>query len=343
MSTVIEQKNLIAAKKSENSVCGTEVPLAEAIRRWGNAMSITLLDPAVQIFRAPNIPGVIGYKVSAGCAVVFGDPVCANNDTPALAQAFKDFCSKNNLRMIYTAASKNFADWAHGQISEAKIEVGAELVVDLSKDPSSGQEGRMLRKKLKHSASEGVVIEEYGGNDPLVEKEIESVTANWLQGRKGPQIYLSKVNVFEERHGKRWFYAKQNGKLVGVLLLNQLEAKQAWVLYMVMATPTAPNGTSESLVMHAIAKLRGEGCRYLSLGDAQGEKVGEVKGLGVISSWVAKHSFNASKKIFGLDGRRVYWKKYMPESRPSYLLFSHSSVGLREIVGLLRAINVSLS
>lgn len=320
-----------------------DIPLPEAIRRWGNPTSITLLDPSVQIFSTPSVHGAIGYKVSAGCAVVFGDPVCDIKDIPALAFAFQEFCKAQSLTVVYAAVSKRFSDWAMGNISGAKVEVAEELVVDPQNDPSVGQEGRMLRKKVKHSASEGVTVEEYIGQDPEIESGIERVGRDWLQGRKGPQIFLAHVHLFEERLGKRWFYARQNGKIVGALLLNQLEALDGWVLYLLMAAPEAANGTSENLVMHAIAKLRAEGCRYLSLGGAPAEKMGEIAGLGSISAWIARNGFNASKKFFGLDGRRIYWKKYLPESKPSYLLFSQPKIGLREIISLLRAMNVSLN
>lgn len=326
-----------------HSTTAKKIHLPEAIRRWGNSTSITLLDPSVQIFTVPHIQGAIGYKVSAGCAVVFGDPVCDVKHIPELALAFQDFCAKQELRVVYATVSKRFADWAMGNISGAKVQVAEELVVDPKNDPSIGQEGRMLRKKIKHSISEGVIVQEYIGQDSEIEASIEQVGKDWLRGRKGPQIFLAHVHLFEERLGKRWFYARQHGKIVGALLLSQLEAREGWVLYLLMAAPEAANGTSENLVMHAIEKLRAEGCRYLSLGDTPAEKMGEITGLGAISSWIARNGFNASKKFFGLDGRRIYWKKYLPESKPSYLLFSQSKIGLREIVSLLRAMNVSLN
>lgn len=328
---------LAAPAKSSSSLT-----LPEMIRRWGNSASITLLDPKCQIFSPPQIEGAIGYRPEAGCAIVYGDPVCAANELAPLTEAFHHFCREQNLSPIYTTVSKEFADWAYERFKGALVEVAEELVVDPQNDPSLGQEGRMLRKKVKHSIAEGVAVYEYDQHDPVLEKAIEEVAEKWLGGRKGPQIFLSHVHLFEEKTGKRCFYAKQHGKIVGALLMNQLESMKGWVIYLLMATPDAAHGTTEQLVMRAIESLRKEGCRFLSLGGTPAVQMGAVKGLGLFSSWVARSGFNLSKKFFGLDKRRVYWKKYMPVSRSSYLLFSQSKIGFREVVGLLRAFNVSL-
>src|SRR5262245_50974937 len=66
--------------------------IVEFVRRWGGLATDALLDPQCQYFRTPEIDGFIGYRIECGCAVVFGDPVCAPDDTFQLARAFHKFC-----------------------------------------------------------------------------------------------------------------------------------------------------------------------------------------------------------------------------------------------------------
>jgi lysylphosphatidylglycerol synthetase-like protein (DUF2156 family) len=316
--------------------------LPELIRCWGGSTSITLLDSSCEIFSVPHIQGAIGFRQGGGCAVVFGDPVTSSADTPALATAFHKFAKDKGLSVIYATVSESYASWAMQNVCKGLIEVSEELIIDPQNNPATGNEGRMLRKKVKHATTERVESQEYTTNDKSIEHGIEEVANEWLKGRSGPQIYLAKVMLFDDRTGRRWFYATQNGKIVGALLLNQLEAYNGWVLYMLMATPEAANGTSEQLLMTALESLRNEGCRFLSLGGTPAEKIGEIQGFKPVSETIARFGFHASKRIFNLSGRRTYWMKYKPTALPTYILFDEAKLGLRKIFGLLKALNVSI-
>jgi len=186
----------------------------------------------------------------------------------------------------------------------------------------------------------GIGVHEYVDLNPALEQAIEHVGIAWLKGRQGPQLYLAQVRLFAERKGKRWFYAQHGESIVGALLLNQVEVRQGWLVQFLMTTPEAPIGTSEQLVISALNTLRDEGCHFLSFGAAQGQKLGEIMGLGIISAWLARTAFKVFKKVFHLDKRRRYWRKFRPHTEPAYLVFSASRVGFREIFGVMRALNV---
>lgn len=86
---------------SENSI-------ADAVRCWGNAVSLALLDPSCSHFTIPLHDGVIGYKFSSLYAVVFGGPVCPEKSIEPLVTAFHSFCLQKNKKIIYLAGSKSF-------------------------------------------------------------------------------------------------------------------------------------------------------------------------------------------------------------------------------------------
>lgn len=313
----------------------------ELIRSWGNSASIALLDPNCQFFSVPDIEGVIGYRNVKHCAVTYGDPLCPPEHAHKLAHAFNRYCQTQGWSNIYIGASESFAHWAVENVSSSLLELGLEIILDPFQGVRKGAEGRLLRKKINHSVQEQVVVKEYILFNENLERAIEEVGNAWLKSRRGMQIYLSNVFLFENRLGKRWFYAQQNGKIVGVLLLNELKKQQGWVIHELMSTDEAPNGTTELLVMAALDALHSEGCHFLSAGIIPAEQVGKILGFSKMSSWMIPGVFQLAKQFFGLSNRKKYWEKFQPKSEKAYLVFSKPWIGVSEVLGLIKALNVS--
>jgi lysylphosphatidylglycerol synthetase-like protein (DUF2156 family) len=319
--------------------------ITESIRRWGCSASVGLLDPVCKIFNLPNFDGVIGYRIEFGCAVVYGDPVCPPHELNDLVKQFHLFCQKQYLKVIYTAASQKFAKAVMKKSCHALIEFGEELVLDPYQDPleiTTGHARRSLKSKINQCCRHGVQIKEYFCGEAKIEKEIEAVGNSWLQARRGPQIYIARVNLFANRNGKRWFYAKLGEKIVGTLMLNQLESAKGWLLNLLMATPDAPPGTSELLVLAGLEALRKEGCHYFTFGAAPAAQLGRIEGLSPLSAWIARKAYDTASSFFKLNKRTTYWKKFQPRSEPSYLIFENAHLGLREVFSIMRAFNVSV-
>jgi lysylphosphatidylglycerol synthetase-like protein (DUF2156 family) len=315
--------------------------IAECIKRWGCSASIALFDPACKIFTLPNTEGLIGYHIESSCIVVFGDPVCPPGSTFKLTEGFHQFCHDHGKSVIYLTASERFSQWAMEHVCHALLEVEEELILDPSSYPKTGSNGRLLHKKMNHAIHAHVSVKEYLGQDEKIEKAIEKAGSEWLNARKGPQIFLSHASVFEDRIGRRWFYAEQGDKIVGALLLNRLDIRQGWLLYLLMVMPDAPGGTSEYLILSALDMLAAEQCHSFSFGASAAEQLGQIVGLDKFSSWIARTIFKASKRIFHLDNRRKFWKKFEPHNERSFILFSKPRIGIKEILAVMRTLNAS--
>lgn len=318
--------------------------IVEFVRRWGGPASDAVLDPVIEYFSDPEISGVVGYRKTAHCAVVYGDPICSQKDLPSLAKAFHAFADQQGFSIVYLAASQEFARWAIQHVCGALIEFGEELFYDPSCDPRkrTGNNGSLVRRKVKRAIKEGVEIHEYLGSNSAIESQIEQMGAHWLKSRRGPQIHISNVYLFDDRYGKRWLYAKQGEQVIGSISLNLLESKQGWLINHLMVIPEAPNGTSELLFTTALEMLAKEGCRFATVGMINAKDLGEIVGLSRLSTFVARLAFKIARKIFHLDGLHTFWGKFHPEHKPSYLLFSRSKVGFREVLAISRATNAPL-
>lgn len=316
------------------------------LRRWGGAASDAILDPSCKIFTSAAFEGFIGYRLDFNVALVYGDPVCSPADLPLLVKAFQDYCSAKKAKIIYFMASETFAKWAlNNNVCASFVQAAEETYVDPHNDPReyTGTHGSLVRRKVRHALGEKTIVHEYLQHDPQLEQEIKQCAEAWLKARRGPQLHISNVYLFNDRHGKRWFYAKKDKHIVGVCVLNQLQQQQGWLLNHLMHSPHAPHGTPELLVVTALEALRKEGGHHVTFGLIPAKQCGEIVGLSAFAKWVIRKSFAAFKTFFRLDGHRMFWEKFHPQSKPAYLLFCKKRISVRELLALMRAMHISLN
>lgn len=314
-----------------------EIPVSEKlIHRWGSAISEIILDTACKFFSIPEVEGFIGYREVNQCAVVLGEPICVEKNKHKLASAFQKFCVENGLNCIYFIVSKPFAKWAAENICNVMIEIGEEMIFDPFTDSLEGHKNVKLRNKISHAQNLGLSVKEYIPFNTEIEKSILEVGKEWVQARRGPQIYLGNLNFFAHRADRRWFYLQdQEQKILGMALLTRTEAHQGWLLKFLITVPNVPRGASELLMINILQTLQNEGCRYLTYGMVPADHLGELQGLNPFASWIAKRGFTAAKWLFHLDQRKTYWQKFHPKMEPAYLLFSNPGIGIKELRALI--------
>lgn len=313
-----------------------KIEVIDYIKRWGGSASDALFDPSCRLFSIPHLDGIIGYRKKSGCAVIMGDPACSLSDRPHLTQAFYNYCEARKMKILYVAASKEFKEWTLQNTCKASIEVGEVILLDPQADLKKGGPGSLLRRTVRHAANKGVTVHEYLLKDPKLEQEMEELGKRWVKARKGIQTYLSHIDLFNERLGRRWFYAKQNERLIGVIMLNQIQ--NGWLLNHSITFRDSPRGTSELLLTTAFEKLRQEGCRHFIAGIVPKKEPGEITGVGPIFKWFINKSFKFAMHFFRLEERRRYWNKFQPKTESSYVLFINSSLGCKEIYALMSSL-----
>jgi lysylphosphatidylglycerol synthetase-like protein (DUF2156 family) len=312
------------------------------IREFGDCASDAILDPRCKHFTTPETEGIIGYKFIGNCAVSYGDPICPESNKAKLAKAFTKFCEEQNKSIIYVVASKDFVQKSLNDSTHAYIEFGKMLFIDPQDDPrnKSGRYACALRNKIKHAEREGVSVKEYTGHDAKLEEAIEKASQGWLDRRKGLQVYISPVRVFDDRQGKRWFYATKDETIIGVVVLEEIKSKNGWHLNRLMTLENVPGGTPEILLITAIEALQKESCHYLAFGQAPSHDLDEIKGFGKITTFITKQIYKISKKVLKIEGRLDFWDKFFPQADPSYLLFSRPKIGVSEILAIMKGMNV---
>lgn len=315
--------------------------IVEQVRKWGGSTSDAVLDPACTIFQVPGLQGLIGYRFASNCAFVFGDPLCPEQTRSQLVEAFHAFCKTRRKKVVYVIASEEFTRWSLGTFCKGAIQFGEELFLDPHKNPREGPKGSLARRKVRHALNEGVTVHEYSETNAHLQEPLQNLAEEWLNRRKGPQVYISHVRLFDDRFGKRWFYAICKNTIVGIVTLNQLQSKQGWLLNHLMLASDAPNGTSEFLVITAIDTLAKEGCSFVTFGAVPCLLPKKIEGFGLFHTWMARMAFKMGHIFFRLEGKQKFWEKFQPQGEPRYLLFSHPYVGPKELFGLMKALNIS--
>jgi lysylphosphatidylglycerol synthetase-like protein (DUF2156 family) len=335
---------------SQTRECAQSVTQRErelhAVRRWGGAASAAILDRTTQFFSKEGLEGLIGYRATPGCAVVLGDPVCSPADRPILTSAFHEYAEKTGRSVVYVAASSEFTEWAYRTgLVPVVIEFGEEVLLDTTMSPRerTGVNASLVRRKVRRAQKEGVAVFEYLGEDEALETEIDAVGMAWQRERKGPQVYVSQLELFKDRFGKRWFYTAKEGKVTGALVMNALQERRGWAFNHLLTHPEACGGTPEMLVVNALETLRDEGYLEITFGAVALEDLGEIRGLGPFGTQIARWVYYGASHLLPIQGRKKFLEKFHPICRPSYLLFSRNTVGPREWRALAKAMNVSLS
>ncbi len=323
--------------KDEQSEFNTPEALSSIVKRLGNPISTALLHLSCQIFKTPQIDGVIGYQRSGKVAVVIGDPVCLPKDTAALINAFHHYCRQNHWKTVYLSASHDFAHFAINNECKTSVQFGSVVSVD----PSTFKKKQKLRWKINQSIQHGVHVKEYKGFDPLLENKIKHCIDTWLEQRRGPQIHLGGINFSNNNEERRIFYAEQNGNVIGFLMLHPLDRFQGWVVCSYLAIQGSPVGTTENLMCTCFDALAAENCHYLCLGIAVGGELGEIVGLNAFGKKVARLIFNGARRFFKLDAKGHYFHKFHPDFHPTFLVF-RDKISISELLAIKNVLNVKL-
>lgn len=313
--------------------------IIEAVRTWAGLNSDALLDDKTLIFSTPSIEGFIGYRIAYKTAVVYGDPACHPKNKSALALAFKKYCEEKKLQTAYVIASEEFASYSLEALDTYFIEFGKNII--LNPLEYEKRETSLLRRNIRHSIKEGIEVFEYTTYNAEVEIGINQVALEWVGKRRGIQVFLAKPKLFENIQGKRFFYAKREGKIVGFLALSELRHEKGWLLSNIMFSKDAPNyGLSEHMIATALQALAKEKCAFVIVGPVTATEVGKVGGLSPFWTFIAKAIFKCAKKLCRLDGHEIFWKKFKPDITPSFLVLQKKHPLPFAIGAVLRALNI---
>lgn len=309
---------------------------ASLVKRLGNAESTIMLYSDRHLFQIPEVDGAIAYHKIGNCAVVVGDPICLPRDIPELVSAFHRYCDEHHLKTTYLLTHHEFAHWGVENGCRTLIQVGVELSIN----PMTFKAAHNVRRKVNCATTNGVKVSEYTHSDAAAELGIKSAIKTWLDGRRGPQIHMGTLD-FDHNSGNRIFYAHQNDRVIGILILTPTDRMQGWAVSYNIAIAGAPVGTTESLMCSTLACLARENCHFLCLGPIAGGELREFIGISPWGIAFVRMIFKAANWVFKLDAKATYLNKYKPISKPVFLLCK-GRLTISQLLAIKQVLNIRL-
>jgi phosphatidylglycerol lysyltransferase len=312
------------------------------VRRYGtNSNSYVLLEGPKSYFTSPDVDGFLAYQISAGIALIAGDPVCAPGDARRLIHAF---CSAV-MRPVgaYQVSPESLAAFRHEGFAD--VQIGKEAVFNLDDFTLCGGKMELVRAATNKARRAGVVVSEH---DPFavgaaaVNEELRAISREWLKGKGNRELgfVLGSLGL-EQPSAKRYFVARSNGgtgRIEGFIVCEPIFGRSGFYLDVTRRRPDAIRGTMELLTAEILRRLREEGYEMASMGVAPLALLDDPD--------LADHPLVT--KVMRLVYQRVnsnydfkrlyrYKAKYHPHAwEPRYFCFNQRRLSLNMLYALLR-------
>lgn len=277
-----------------------------------------------------DAPGMVAYIDTGGAWVAAGEPICASAHAADVAHRFVLAAQSRGRRASFFGTEGILASSPRFE----RIQLGEQPVWDPQAWSSHVQSHRSLREQLRRARAKGVtvrrVMPEELARDQVLRAQLDSVVTLWLASRPMPAMhFLVEVAPLSMLLHRRLFVAQRRGDAVGLLSVAPVPARNGWLFEHLLRDPSAPNGTSESLVDAAMRALAAENVSWVTLGLAP--LAGEV------APWLERVR-SASRPLFNFNGLASFKRKLRPQAwSPIYLAHPSGSSSFAALLDGLRA------
>jgi len=249
--------------KPSLEVCPGREKLEAFVSQFGtNSSSYVLLEGSKRYFTSPNVNGFIAYQLSAGVAVIGGDPVCAPADGYTLLKEFL-LAMRGRPVCAYQVTPETLD--AFRQAGFRDVQIGNEAIFDLNRFTLAGGQMELVRAATNKARREGVVVSEHHpfalGADEI-NKELRAVSAEWLQSKGNHEMgFLLGSLGLERRSAKRYFVARSSagrGRVEGFIVCEPIYGRNGYYLDCTRRRVDAVRGTMELLTSEIFRLLHAE-------------------------------------------------------------------------------------
>jgi len=242
------------------------------VRRYGtNSNSYVLLEGPKSYFTSPDVDGFLAYQISAGIALIAGDPVCAPGDARRLIH---DFCSAVMKPVgAYQVSPENLEAFRAEGFTD--LQIGKEALFDLDQFSLCGGKMELVRAATNKARRAGVVVSEH---DPFafdadqLNEELREISREWLKSKGNRELgfVLGSLGL-ERQSAKRYYVARSEngtGRIEGFIVCEPIFGRSGYYLDVTRRRPDAVRGTMELLTTEILRRLRVEGYEMASMGVA---------------------------------------------------------------------------
>lgn len=295
-----------------------------------NATSFQVLEPGFRYFL--EVPGACVAFVDTGRAwVAAGAPITQTARLGLCAAAFVDAAHAAGRRVAFFGVEARFTEKTHLKA----LGIGEQPVWDPQRWALTLGRTRSLREQLRRARAKGVEVRllepwEIDHPESRARVAIDGLIERWLKSRPlAPMGFLVALHPFSFSSERRYLVAERDGKLFGFLVMAPVYARRGWFVEDFLRDPTAPNGTVELLIHHAMSHAARDASRYLTLGLAPL--------AGDVNAWLSRIR-HTTRPLYDFAGLRNFKAKLRPQRwDPIFIAYPAEQSEFSAIVDTLAA------
>lgn len=301
------------------------------LRRHGyNATSFQVLQPGFRYW-LDGADACVAFVDTGRAWVAAGAPIAATAHLGESAARFVAAAQAAGKRAAFFGVETRFTERTELEM----LGIGEQPVWDPHRWPATLRTTRSLREQLRRAHAKGVrvrLLDPSEIDDPAsaVRVAADALIQRWLKSRSiAPMGFLVALHPFSFVPERRYFVAERDGSLFGFLVMAPVYARQGWFVEDFLRDPTAPNGTVELLIHHAMSYAARDGSRYLTLG--------LVPLAGDVNAWLSKIR-DTTRSLYDFAGLRAFKEKLRPQHwDPIFVAYPRQQLELFTIFDTLEA------
>lgn len=260
--------------------------LPHLLELYGYSINTVWTEPQYQIWRErpddkavqgsasdEHVPGkgaAIGFLVSQGYAIIWGNPLCPANDYRPVTDKFVAWTTKHNLIPVWCCVNEEMEKILASQPYDW---TGLSCVKEDTVDPTVSYDlstlDKRVRNKIYKAQRKNLVIWEdsYHLPEQKWQEQAEAGMRSWEEHRKGMQIHVTDLQPWRDAEHRRYFYGRAKPedegpdaeeRLMGMVVLAKVHDGYVVKWALEFPNPKPLKGTSESIIMHVMDVLHKE-------------------------------------------------------------------------------------
>src|SRR6185369_2258719 len=323
----------------------SQAKLDSWVKRFGtNSISYVLLEGAKLYFTSARVDGFLAYQMSAGIALIAGDPLCAPGDAQKLVH---DFVSTIRKSVGAYQVSPNMLE-AFRREGFADIQIGKEAIFDIHRFTLAGGKMELVRAATNKARREGVVVSEHNpfANDAQkINEELQEISKEWLKIKGGRELGFVLGSLGLERPSAKRYFVARSGKNIdrieGFVVCEPIYGRNGYYLDVTRRRCDAVRGTMELLTSEICDLLRNDGYEMVSMGLAPLAMLDDPDLLDhPLVAWLMRLVYKRISGSYDFKQLYHYKAKYHPHAwEPRYFCFNQRRPSIRMLYALIRVRN----
>ncbi|ORY08867.1 aspartyl-tRNA synthetase-like protein [Clohesyomyces aquaticus] len=313
-------------------------PIEKLIANYGDATNTSWLEPRTEIWRDEFTGAAVGFVPQDGFAITVGDPLCHPSQYLKTMTGYLKYIRKErNLKPLWLLVGSEAEEVLATKFNWRTFSVVGEQRVDPAHNPAVNDAD--IQRKIRHAEKEGVKITDYPIGTPVpeeVQQKIDARVQDWLSNRKGRQVHLTNIRPWQDMEHRQYHIAHTpDGTIAALVVMAQLSPDHGWQVKYSLDFPSAPSGSIEYIVTHALKLVAQAGASSVTFGGGASSKFTpghNVKGTRVKVLSKAYHAIATELK---LTNKTEFREKLGAIDDPSYICYPPHGLGPMAVKAIL--------